>query len=395
MKQSALYAVLLFCGFRAFVAHAQEAPPYREALLSLHQALVEIPSVTNSEAEVGDFLMEYLAEQGLVTERQHIPSSNDTVPRFNVIAWPEDRPAGWSRVVVTSHIDTVPPHFGYSRSGPDPPTAETVIAGRGTVDAKGSVAAQIIALTELLSEGLITGDDVMLAFVVGEEAGGAGMQHFSNIMAEQPHRPRAAIFGEPTEGNLACGHKGILGCYVSATGRAGHSGYPESGKSANEVLMRALVKALDADLGSSERYGNTTINVGELQGGIALNVIPAAATAGLLIRVAIGPEATGYQIVRERLESIFSSVDDEAFEFECPHGYGAIFLECDVEGFETATMNYGTDIPFFRGNHTSYLYGPGSILVAHTPDEAITVGDLELAVEGFKRLILHAVGNSS
>lgn len=56
-------------------------------------------------------------------------------------------------------------------------------------------------------------------------------------------------------------------------------------------------------------------------------------------------------------------------------------------------MNYGTDIPNFKGNHTRYLYGPGSILVAHSPDEAITVGDLEKAVEDYKKLIIHAVQN--
>ena len=61
--------------------------------------------------------------------------------------------------------------------------------------------------------------------------------------------------------------------------------------------------------------------------------------------------------------------------------------------FETAVMNYGTDIPNFKGNHTRYLYGPGSILVAHSPDETITVGDLEKAVEDYKKLIIHAVQN--
>jgi acetylornithine deacetylase len=56
------------------------------------------------------------------------------------------------------------------------------------------------------------------------------------------------------------------------------------------------------------------------------------------------------------------------------------------------TANYGTDVPHFLGNHTSYLYGPGSIHVAHGPNEALTVGDLETSVEGFKKLVLHALG---
>jgi acetylornithine deacetylase len=56
-------------------------------------------------------------------------------------------------------------------------------------------------------------------------------------------------------------------------------------------------------------------------------------------------------------------------------------------------MSYGTDIYSLKGNHTRYLYGPGSILVSHGPDEALTLGDLEAAVEDYKRLILHAVGS--
>lgn len=60
-------------------------------------------------------------------------------------------------------------------------------------------------------------------------------------------------------------------------------------------------------------------------------------------------------------------------------------------GFETITVNYGTDVPNLKGNHTRYLYGPGSILVAHGADEAVKLKDLETAVEDYKKLILHAL----
>ena len=60
-------------------------------------------------------------------------------------------------------------------------------------------------------------------------------------------------------------------------------------------------------------------------------------------------------------------------------------------GFDTLIANYGTDVPNLTGDHTSYLYGPGTILVAHGDDEAIKVGDLEEAVEGYKKLIKHAL----
>ena len=57
-------------------------------------------------------------------------------------------------------------------------------------------------------------------------------------------------------------------------------------------------------------------------------------------------------------------------------------------GFETAVMNYGTDIPSLKGEHKRYLYGPGTILVAHSDHEHLSISDLEKAVEGYKILIL-------
>ncbi|TRX98075.1 hypothetical protein FHL15_001285 [Xylaria flabelliformis] len=401
------------------------APTYRRELVSLHKSLVEISSITYNENAVGQFLVDYLTEQDFVAELEFLPPSNasnafDSAkrPRFNVLAWPGPDRHPSPKVLVTSHIDTVPPYIPYSRTDEEP-NGETLIAGRGSVDAKASVAAQITAVFDLLGSGRIDAGDVMLLFVVGEERTGDGMRHFSDTMAslDPARRPnfRAAIYGEPTEGKLACGHKGFFGCTVTARGKAGHSGYPWLGKSATEVLMRGLVKVLDADLGSSEMFGNTTVNVGIIEGGVALNVIPEVAVARLGGRVAIGPELDGGRIVVERVEEVLRSVDEDAFELDCNNGYGVVECACDVPGkiilapslpgiclhtrsrinahagFETITVNYGTDVANFKGNHTRYLYGPGSILVAHGADEAIKLKDLEAGVEDFKKLILHVV----
>ncbi|RYO98321.1 hypothetical protein DL764_007122 [Monosporascus ibericus] len=385
---------------------SDNAPSYRESLVSLHKSLVDISSITYHENEVGQFLVDYLTERGFVAKLQVVPpptnSSDDEKPRFNVLAWlgPTRHPD--PKVLVSSHIDTVPPHIPYSRTPPPPSPLgpDTLIAGRGSVDAKASVAAQIVALTELLdsdrdSDGDGDARDVMLLYVVGEERTGDGMRLFSDTLGNLDPAPRfrAAIFGEPTEGRLACGHKGFFGCEVRARGRAGHSGYPWLGKSATEVLMRGLLAVLDADLGSSEEFGNTTINVGAMEGGVAANVIAESAVAQIAGRVAIGPEADGARIVSGRVLDVLKGVDEDAFDVECRNGYGVVKCNCDVEGFENITVNYGTDVPNFKGNHTRYLYGPGSILVAHGPDEAIKLKDLEAAVEDYKKLILHALKN--
>ncbi|KAI3316458.1 Zn-dependent exopeptidase [Xylariaceae sp. AK1471] len=373
-----------------------DAPAYRSQLVSLHKSLVEISSVTYDENAVGKFLVDYLTERHFVAELQSVPPSNTSdsngKPRFNVLAWPSRKRHASPKVLVSSHIDTVPPYIPYARSD-DELSGDTVIAGRGSVDAKASVAAQIVAVFELLRSQSIDPEDVMLLFVVGEERTGDGMRYFSDTVAslDPPPNFKAAIFGEPTEGKLACGHKGFFGCDITAHGKAAHSGYPWLGKSAIEILMRALVKILDTDLGSSEDFGNSTINIGTIEGGVALNVVSEKAAARIAGRVAIGPESEGGKIVTQRVKDILKSVDEEAFDVSCRNGYGVVRCECDVQGFETITLNYGTDIPNFKGNHTRYLYGPGSILVAHGPDEAIKLKDLETGVEDFKKLILHAL----
>ncbi|KAF3762815.1 Zn-dependent exopeptidase [Cryphonectria parasitica EP155] len=370
-------------------------PSYRADLLILHKHLVEIPSTSGLEHNAGAFLVDYFTSKSWSYEVQPVPPRPNTPSdeeRFNIIAWPPSERSSTGpkpKVLVTSHIDCVPPHIPYSIEEGDV-TRSTTISGRCSVDAKGSVAAQLTAVHELLSSGSLAPEDIMVLYVVGEEINGDGMKAFSALNSSSLNI-RAAVFGEPTENKLACGHKGALRCDVTARGKAAHSGYPWQGKSANEVLMRAMVKVLDADLGSSERYGNTTVNVGMMEGGVALNVIPAHAQANLMCRIAVEPQQTGHEIVVQRISEILKDVDDEALSLDCPVGQGVTPCDCDVEGFDTLVANYGTDIPYLEGDHTRYLYGPGTILVAHGDDEALTVGDLETAVEGYKKLILHSL----
>ncbi|KAJ4424815.1 hypothetical protein N0V82_000534 [Gnomoniopsis sp. IMI 355080] len=371
-----------------------KAPSYRSDLVALHKQIVEIPSTSGQEHEAGNYLVDYFISKGWnyeiqsVAPRDNTPAGKD---RFNVVAWPPSKTnlQPNPKVLVTSHYDCVPPHIPYAISKGDV-TAKTTISGRCSVDAKGSVAAQLIAVRELLESGELEPEDVMVLYVVGEEVSGDGMRIFNSLNSSSLNI-KAAVFGEPTELKLACGHKGGMRCDVTAKGKAGHSGYPWLGKSATEVLMRGLVKVLDSDLGSSERYGNTTVNVGLMEGGVALNVIPAHASASLMLRIALEPQASGHKEAEARLRAALSSVDDEVLSVDCPTGQGATRCDCEVDGFDTLIANYGTDIPYLKGNHKRYLYGPGSILVAHGDNEALTVGDLEAAVEGNKKLILHGL----
>lgn len=286
--------------------------------------------------DIGNWLADYLFEKGWTSTIQFVPPRDNTpedFERMNIIAWPDSEGVPKPKVLLTSHIDTVPPYIPYDiESGQI--TKDTRISGRGSVDAKASVAAMIVALDELINASKVAGDDVMLLFVVGEEVSGDGMRWFNNSLDNMDHPPHfdAVIFGEPTENKLACGHKGALVCNLDARGEGGHSGYPWLGKSANELIVRAMSRILDADLGSGERFGNTTVNLGRMEGGVADNVIPEHASAGLMVRVALGPQDTGDKIVWERIQAILDEVDDQAFDFNCSQGYGFVETNCEVDG---------------------------------------------------------------
>ncbi|KAI9704379.1 MAG: hypothetical protein M1836_007242 [Candelina mexicana] len=361
-----------------------------DPLLSLHRNLVGIESITGNEHDVGKYLISYLTSHNFTVETQTIlpattfPSTASHLvstkhDRFNVLAYRGTNRT--TRTLVTSHIDTVPPYYPY-KSHFDGHYQQ--IWGRGSVDAKGSVAAQIQAVINLLSNKELKESDVALLYVVGEETGGDGMRAVNALNMSW----ETVIFGEPTELKLASGHKGTMGFTLTAHGRAGHSGYPELFVNANSLLIPVLSALENMEMPSSEKYGKSTLNIGYMQGGAAGNVIPGKATATVQIRIAAGTA----QEIRKRVVDLVQGLSGGKVEVEfVSEGYGCVDIDADVEGFDVMTVNYGTDIPNLEGRHKRYLFGPGSILRAHSDHEHLTATDLNLAVDGYQTLILESL----
>ncbi|PNS17781.1 hypothetical protein CAC42_3176 [Sphaceloma murrayae] len=356
-------------------------------LVNLHKNLTEIESISGNELAVGQWLESSLKSQGYKTELQEV-----TKDRYNILAWPGEKRN--ARLLITSHIDTVPPYIPYNTSSTK---ASTTISGRGSVDAKGSVAAMIIAANQLLDSVEITPNDFAFLWVVGEETHGDGMRAANKLNLT----PKSIIFGEPTEGKLASGHKGIIVFEIKTFGKAAHSGYPWLGRSANAIMIRALNALLDLekDFPKSDRFGVTTLNIGQVQGGVAANVVPESATAKVAIRIAAGEvndiEDMVVKAVENATDSFKGDKGDKVIDIDfLGVGYGPVPLDTDVPGFDNQAVNYGTDVPNLRSTvkgQKRYLYGPGSIQVAHSDHEELTLADLELAVADYKKLILHCL----
>ncbi|KAJ5162912.1 Peptidase M20 [Penicillium coprophilum] len=372
-------------------------------LLSLHRDLVKIESISGNEHDVGLFVAQYLEARDFNVVKQEVPpvkGQEDTKTRYNIYAVPKSYTQPPS-ILLTSHIDTVPPFIPYSvhqstaDSTVDP--EDIILGGRGSVDAKGSVAAQIFATLETLNS---TPDAKLgLLFVVGEEIGGDGMKVFSNSTLNAKNAFKTIIFGEPTEAALVAGHKGMLGFKVLAHGSAAHSGYPWLGKSAVSAILPALsrvdvlgnIPAEEGGLPASPKYGPTTLNIGVIRAGVATNVVPSEAWADVAVRLAAGTPAEAREIIQRAVEKAVKDVEAEVVLDFVSHGesYPPQDLDVDVDGFNVTTVNYGTDVPNLAvgPDVKRYLYGPGSIFVAHGDNEALSIRQLKDAVVGYKTLI--------
>jgi acetylornithine deacetylase len=326
-------------------------------VFELTRALVDIDSVTPNEEQAGVFLSDYLAKlasrTGGLVERIEVEPG-----RYNVLAH-------WDCPVVTfsTHMDTVPPFFA-SREDDD------FIWGRGACDTKGIIAAMLLALEALVESGERR---VAALFVVGEERNSAG----AHAAARDSRGSRFLINGEPTESKLALASKGALRYELTAAGRMAHSAYPHLGESAIEKLLDALERIRKIALPVDAVLGASTLNIGIIQGGRAPNVIPDHAKAEIFIRLVDDGNATRAAIARAAATSV------EAREVLC---IPAVHLGA-LDGFETSIVSYTTDIPMFRGAWGQpFLFGPGSIHVAHTSEERIPKNELAAAVQTYQTL---------
>jgi acetylornithine deacetylase len=327
-------------------------------VFELTRELIDIPSVTPEELEVGRYLYAYLerlcARYDGVVERAEVEPD-----RWNVFA-----SFGTPHITLSTHMDTVPP-FIPSRED------DEFVWGRGACDTKGIIASMLVAAEHLLASGV---RNIGLLFVVGEERNSAGAYH----AAKTPRGSKFIINGEPTENQLALGSKGALRYEVVARGRMAHSAYPELGESAIEKLLDALAAIRKVKLPVDPVLGPSTLNIGTIHGGRAPNVIPDEARAEIFVRLVCDSAET-----RQALEAAVGNIAEMNFVLEIP----ALRLTA-VEGLPTTVVAYTTDIPAFGGQWGQpLLLGPGTIHVAHTSEERVPKKQLLEAVELYQTIV--------
>ena len=324
--------------------------------IRLTRQLCEIESTTYHEGAIGEFLASFLEWRGWAVEKTPVPQppeSADAGPRWNIYAGTAGQTPD---LVFSTHMDTVPPNIPFNED-------EDFLYGRGVCDAKGIMAAQLAAAEFLRAVGFRIG----VLFVSGEERDSAGA-----LVANQMSKgSRFLINGEPTGNRQSLASMGSLRAVFRSTGKMAHSAYPELGDNAIHKLIKVLGKLLKHPLPVTEGVGASTLNIGQIEGGYAPNVIADKAEAQVLVRLAGDSKP-----VRAALVAVAAGLAEVEFTLEIP------FLRLRaVEGLPTMVAKFTTDIPNLSNWGEPLLLGPGSIHVAHTPFEKLAKSELLEAVE--------------
>lgn len=303
----------------------------------------------------------------------------------NLFFWVGDGP---DCLLLNSHLDVVPPSAGHPYDPFDPVEKDGRIYGRGSVDAKASGAAMLVALHRLSDAGWTPRNGrLLLALTTCEETGGA----YNGLESLRPHLPpiSSAIVGEPTNLRPCFAQKGLLILRLTSHGRSAHAARPHLGENAIVRAMRDIERVGNLDFDEDPYLGKPTLTVTTIEGGIARNVVPDSCEFFLDIRT------TPAYPHEELIERIMRTVESEV------HVHSNRFLPVATPASsriaEACLTAIPDGVPFGSPTASDWIFlhdvpavklGPGSSELSHTPHESISVDEVRRAVEVYHTLAL-------
>jgi acetylornithine deacetylase len=352
-----------------------------------------------------DFVEEYLASHGLSGWRVY----DETGKKANlfVTAGP-DEPGG---IVLSGHVDVVPVVGQAWTSDPFELTEKDgKLYGRGSCDMKGFVALSLWAVPQYLKRGLR--EPVHLAISYDEEVGCIGVRGMLEKLAQQEKQPRLCIVGEPTEFQPVVAHKGKWSFLAKVRGKECHSSLAPTGVNAVQYAAEAVTwlrregKRFQAEGTRDELYDlpHTTVHVGTLHGGTALNIVPQEAEFVFEYRYIADDNPADIherfmKFIREELEPEMQAVDPSTgFSIETISQIPGLEIDANHEVVnlarqlsgrnDHAKVAYGTEAGLFQeiAAIPTVVCGPGNIEQAHKPDEFLTLDQLAKGEEFMRRL---------
>lgn len=351
-------------------------------LRELVARLIAIPSPTGEERALLAFLEDWFRARGFPIARFPVPDH----PWPNLLVHPQPRP----ELLITVHVDTVPPW-----DHPRPYEAverDGRIYGRGSADVKGGLAALMAALEHLGPERLI-GSPLMIAFTVDEENLGRGAEALARAC-----RPEAVLAVEPTDLTVCIAEAGTVEVALEIRGRPAHGSAVEAGRNAIREALELLreLESLPSIQARHPLIGRGAVTPLFIQGGERALVIPDRCALHLDFRWLPGiPQETFMREIEEVLARHAAAwqILDPSPPFETPAD--APLVQWMAEALTEARlpvrlggMPSWTDAePFARHGAQAAVFGPGTLALAHTPEEHIAIADLRSAAEVFIALL--------
>lgn len=271
---------------------------------------------------------------------------------------------GEPQVFLCTHMDTVPPYIAPVIDG-------DIVKGRGSCDAKGQILSMFEACRELERQGL---EGFGLLLLAGEETG----SHGAKRCTADGIGGRLVVVGEPTDGKMVSASKGTKSYTVQLRGKACHSGYPEQGVSAVERFVDFVNMLRNMDFPEDKELGKTTWNIGRLVSDNPQNILSPELSFRIYFRTTFASD--------KMVQELMKSLNDDSTVITS-HGGDVPMRYTTFPGEDTVTVSFGSDAPHLSNFGKRALAGPGSILVAHTPDEYVRIGDMEKAAEMYVRIV--------
>ncbi len=351
----------------------------------------DIPDSMTLEHRVTAYLGAELVALGVSVERQAVaPGRDNLVAHFAP-------PNSQGHYLWECHQDTVP----VDAMTIDPFGALEVggrLYGRGACDVKAGAAAMLAAFARLVEANTPGGAAVTLAFTVDEEHTFLGVAKLVELLRSRP-KLDGAVVAEPTGLDVVVAHKGVIRWVLETSGRACHSSRPENGVNAVYRMLPVAKVAQDhaAELAAGRRdddLGPASLSLGVIHGGTSSNVVPDFCRVDLDRRLIPGetPESAWAQLA-ERLAAagLAGEYKLHPVAFACPaleatpasRAFAARLagIASGVKpGRTVGVAPYGTDASAIsRLGVPAVVFGPGDIAQAHTKDEWVDVGEVELA----------------
>jgi acetylornithine deacetylase len=362
----------------------------------------------NSNLSLLDFLCDYLERPGVRIHRNPAPAE----PKANVVVevGPPTDPATRAGLVLSGHMDVVPAGEGWAS---DPFTLTErggALYARGSADMKGFLALAVNLAREVDPARLQ--HPLVLLLTYDEELGTLGARHFHDSWPADHPLPREAVIGEPTELRPIRVHKGHLKARFTFHGVSAHSAYPHLGRNAVEpagrliVALSALRRQLEGErLPSSADFPEVpapSLNVARVEGGTAINVVPERCVVDVGVRLLPGMDTA---VLAARLRETAAAVcagEEPRFELlsisppmELAADAPLLHRVSAIAGPPEEAANYATDAGWLQAmGMDCVLLGPGSILVAHKPDEHLPLEHLAAGRRLLERLVATSLQGS-